>query len=108
PIRDQLVISPFQKSHLAIRSGKWVYIGAQGEGGFGGTRLGQHMFAGAAATGFTGQKNSDIVDGKIKTDAPPAQLYDLEADPQQTTNLYNQYPEVVVRLKAMLEKTMSE
>lgn len=108
PIRDQLVISPFQKSHLAIRSGKWVYIGAQGEGGFGGTRLGQHMFAGAAATGFTGQKNSDIANGKIKADAPPAQLYDLEKDPQQTTNLYNQYPEVVARLKSMLEKTMSE
>ena len=47
--------------------------------------------------------NSDIENGKIKEDALPAQLYDLEADVNQTKNLYNQYPEVVQELEALLE-----
>jgi arylsulfatase A len=106
PIRESLVISPFQKTHLTIRSGKWVYIDAQNEGGFGGTRVGQHLFAGAAAVGFTGQENSDIVDGKIRADAPPAQLYDLENDPYQTTNVYNDFPDVAGKMKALLADTM--
>ena len=42
------------------------------------------------------------MNGKIKKDAPPAQLYDLEADVNQTTNVYNQYPEVVQEMKALL------
>src|SRR5699024_6604009 len=45
PIRDHLLISPSRKSHLSIRKGKWMYIPAQGEGGFGGTEVGQHAFA---------------------------------------------------------------
>ncbi|MBT5187964.1 MAG: arylsulfatase [Kordiimonadaceae bacterium] len=108
PIRNELIISPFRKTHLTIRSGKWVYISAQDEGGFEGTRIGQHLFAGSAAVGFTGQINSDIIDGKIKEGAAPAQLYDLEKDPYQTTNVYYDNPDVVGRLKAMMEKTMAE
>ncbi len=108
PIRESLVISPFQKTHLTIRSGKWVYIGAQDEGGFGGTRIGQHMFAGAAAVGFTSQENSDIENGKIRAGAPPAQLYNLENDPYQTTNVYNHFPDVVRQMKALIEETMRD
>jgi hypothetical protein len=36
---------------------------------------------------FTGYTNSDIENGKIKKDAPPAQLYDLERDLKEMTNL---------------------
>jgi hypothetical protein len=46
--------------------------------------------------------NSDIENGEIKSDAPPAQLYDLEADVNQTKNLYNQYPEVVKQMSEAL------
>src|SRR5699024_9871418 len=45
PIRDHLVISPSRKSHISIRKGKWMYIPARGEGGFGGTKIGQHTLA---------------------------------------------------------------
>ena len=42
PIRDYLIISPASSRHLSIRKGRWMYIPAQNEGGFGGTRLGEH------------------------------------------------------------------
>jgi len=45
---------------------------------------------------------SEIESGKVKRNAPPAQLYDLEADLSQTTNLYRQHPEVVKELSALL------
>ena len=34
---------------------------------------------------------------------PPVQLYDLEADPSETTNLHAQHPDVVKRLRTRLE-----
>lgn len=108
PIRDHLVISPAFKTHLSIRKGKWMYIPAQGEGGFTETEIGQHGFAGAAAHKLTGQVNSDVENGKIKADAPPAQLYDLEADLTQKKNVYNEHPEVVAQLKALLETTINQ
>lgn len=103
-IRDHLLISPSQKSHLSIRKGKWMYIPAQGEGGFTGKRIGEHTFAGAAAHKLTEQVTSDVENGKIKKNAPPAQLYNLEADSTQKQNVYAKHPEVVSELKALLEK----
>jgi hypothetical protein len=49
-----------------------------------------------------GSVNSDIEDGKIRQDAPPAQLYDLEADVSETRNVHNEYPEVVKELSSLL------
>ena len=106
PIRDHLLISPSQRTHLSIRRGKWMYIPAQGEGGFGGTEIGEHTLAGAAATRLTGQVNSDIENGRIREDAPPAQLYDLEADLTQKQNVYDQHPDVVAELQALLDETL--
>ena len=63
---------------------------------------GTHGAGGPKSTTFVVNVNSDIVDGKIRSDAPPAQLYDLVADVNQTTNLYNQYPEVVKEMEAQL------
>ena len=48
--------------------------------------------------------NSDIVDGKIKPDAPPAQLYDLGADRNQTTNLYDDHPDLTQEMAAALKQ----
>jgi hypothetical protein len=47
--------------------------------------------------------NSDIVNGKIREDVPPAPLCDLETDVKQTTNLYHQFPEVVKEMEAILK-----
>lgn len=101
-LRDEALLAPHKWSHLALRRGKWMFIGAQGAGGFTGRKHGAHAFGGPAAISYAGQKNSDIVDGKIKEDAPPAQLYDLEIDPNQTHNLYAKHPDVVATMNNRL------
>ncbi|APY09710.1 arylsulfatase [Winogradskyella sp. J14-2] len=102
--RQELLISPSSPRHLAIRSGKWMYISNQGGGGFADKNLGDHTFGGPAAFSFTKQKNSDVQDGKIKDNAPLAQLYNLEVDPYQNKNVYDNYPNIVDNLKNMIEE----
>ena len=108
PLRSDLVLAPRQPTHLSVRRGKWMYIPARGSGGFTGTKPGMHTFAGPAAAMFTGHRNSDIENGRIKKDAPPAQLYDLEADVKQTQNLYDKYPEVRQEMAALLDSYRSK
>lgn len=103
PIRDHLVLSPHSPKHLSIRKGKWMYIGAQGGGGFTARKRGEHAFGGPAAITYAGYTNSDINNGKMKKGAPPAQLYDLEADVRQTQNLYLTHPEVVKEMRDLLD-----
>jgi len=99
PLRDHLVMAPFQKRNLAIRAGRWVYIGARGDGGFGGDR------GGPGALAFTGEVNSDVTpDGTFREDAPREQLYDLEADLSQAVNVVRRHPEVAQELKTLLER----
>ena len=102
--RELLVISPNSPKHLTIRKGDWVYVPDQDEGGFQGKEIGNHLLAGAAAQKLTKLVNSDVKDGEIREDAPPAQLYNLKDDPYQATNLHNERPEVVDELSALLEK----
>jgi len=102
PIRDHLILAPHKKTHLSLRQGKWMYIPSQGSGGFTGKNPGDHTFAGPAAATFVGSVNSDIENGRIKPGAPPAQLYDLESDPAQTTNVYAKHPAVVEELSELL------
>jgi arylsulfatase A-like enzyme len=101
-IRDHVVLAPFKSRNLGIRKGKWMYIGAQGGGGFTAAKRGAHAFGGPAAVTFTRRKNSDIENGRIKSDAPPAQLYDLEKDVSQTTNVYSKHPAIVKELSELL------
>ncbi len=101
-IRDHLIISPNWPSHLVVRKGDWVYIDAQNEGGFSGTEVGDMHLGGAAALKFTAQENSDVGEGKIRKDAPPAQLYNLSNDLSQTKNVYRENPEVVKELQGLL------
>jgi len=103
PIREELVLSPIgQKSHLTLRQGKWLYIPSRGGGGFGSKTLGSHSFGGPAAMAYCGNKNSDVKDGSFIKGAPNGQLYDLDKDVNQTTNLYLQHPEVVEQMKERL------
>ncbi len=93
PIRTQLVLAPHKEKNLTLREGRWLYIGAQGGGGFTGKKPGDHALGGPAALKHTGEKNSDIANGKLKADAPAAQLYDLEADRSQSRNIIREHPE---------------
>ena len=106
-VRKELFIAPSKGSHLSLRKGKWMYIPSQGSGGFKGTKPGGHTFAGAPAATFSGHQNSDIENGKIKENAPPAQLYDMHADIKQTQNLYDKYPEVVQSMKKQIQEFKS-
>jgi len=98
-IRTELLIAPNDLNNLALRQGKWLYINAQGGGGFAAKYEGMHDFGGPTAFPFTGERNSDIANGKLKEDAPKAQLYDLENDPYQSTNIYNQHPDIAERMR---------
>lgn len=101
-IRNELVIHPRWSTHLSVRKGKWMYISAQGHGGFTGKKIGSHSLGGASAHLLTNQVNSDVDQGKIKTDAPAVQLYNLEEDPYETQNLASKFPKVVKEMEALL------
>ncbi len=103
PLRNELLLAARSERHLSIRKGKWMYIPAQGSGGFTGSLPHQHAWGGPAAVALVGGVNSDIENGMFKEDAPPAQLYDLEADVNQTRNLFREYPEVVQEMEVLLE-----
>ena len=62
-----------------------------------------HAAGGPPAITAVGSTNSDIENGMIKKDSPTAQLYDLEADMNQTENVYNEHPEVVKEMSALLK-----
>lgn len=102
-LRDYLILAPRFGKNLAVRKGNWMYIGEQGDGGLDYNPKVYDAKGGAGAVGFSGRENSDIKNGKIKEDAPPEQLYNLETDVAQTTNLYTQYPEIVKGMEAILE-----
>jgi len=104
PLRDYVVLSPNKPTHLAVRKGKWIYIGAQGSGGFTGGP-GTHAAGGPACASYVGNVNSDIENGRIKKGAPRVQLYDLEADVNQTRNVVNDFPEVAKEMAALLAET---
>lgn len=87
-LRTEMFMTPNKQSHMALRRGKWMFIPAKSDGGFSGSKPSQHAWGGAAVTTLVGTPNSDIANGKIKAGAPPAQLFDLEADVNQTKNLY--------------------
>ena len=89
----------------ALRQGDWVYLPKQGSCGMTvqvppGPPWGQPY----AKLGLT---NSDVtVQGKIKPDAPPAQLYNLRDDLPQATNRFTAEPEIAKRLAARLDELL--
>lgn len=101
-IREELLLAPRRPEKLSLRQGKWMYIPAQGSGGFGGSKPEHHAWGGFPAVAFVGGKNSDMEKGKLKAEAPAAQLYDLKTDPNQTRNVYVDYPDVVAKMDARL------
>ena len=91
---------------FAVRQGPWLYINGQGSGGVsaGDNEFSRHrsMYHLYAETGMT---NSDIApDGSVKSDAPPEQLYNLESDAGQATNVIGKHPEKAEELRSLLEQ----
>jgi len=107
PIRDHLVLSPRSQSHIALRQGPWIYIGARGGGGFTARQIGAHALGGPAAFRLTGQVNSDIENARLRPNAPEAQLYNLDSDLSQKQNVIRQYPEKAAELSTALSKIRS-
>lgn len=77
PIREATIHHSLN-GDFSIRKGDWKYIDARGHGGF----------------------------AQIKESVPEdsVQLYNLSIDPTETTNVYNQNPDVATELKMLLEK----
>lgn len=65
---------------FSIRQGKWKYTPHLGSGG------------------FTAPKTIEPQEGEA-----PGTLYDLQADPQESNNLYLQHPDIVAELALLLE-----
>jgi len=89
PIRPYLLQQAFGGARwLSIRRGAWKYLDHQGSGG----------------------NNYDtplLKPFALKDTAPdaPGQLYDLSKDPGETTNLYQENPQIVKELKAKLDES---
>lgn len=71
--------------HFAIREGKWKLALCPGSGGW-----------------------SEPRPGKEAKDAPALQLFDLEKDLGEQTNLQDQHPEIVASLKMKLEQIVAD
>ena len=83
PVRESMVVQSVDGS-FAIREGKWKLCLCAGSGGW-----------------------SAPKPGKAEAGLPDVQLYDLKADIGETTNLHNQYPEIVEKLTKELEKIVA-
>ena len=88
PIREYLLQQTISLK-LSIRRGLWKYLDHKGSGGNDYERPGPWGMR-------------DYALAETDPDAP-GQLYDLEADPGETTNLYRTHPEIVADLKHQLE-----
>ncbi len=102
-LRTEMFMTPNKPTHMALRKGKWMFIPAKSDGGFRGSKPGDHAWGGAAVTALVDSPNSDIENGKIKKGAAPAQLYDLDADVNQTKNVYYEHPEVTQEMAAAIK-----
>lgn len=103
-MRNELLLAPSRVKGLSLREEKWMYIPTQGSAGFTGSKPEHHAWGGFQAAALAKSKNSDMKNGKLKEDAPPAQLYDLKADPNQTQNVYSDYSDIAASMDSRLSE----
>jgi len=102
--RKEMMYLGTHPAYFAIRSGDWVYL--PGQGSFGHTTDPSSPWLDLAKQGG---RNSDYdAQGRLRPNAPKEQLYDLRADPQQTTNIIREHPDVAVAMAKRLRQFMSE
>ena len=89
PVR-QYTLHQTMSLALAIRKGQWKYLDHKGSGGNNYNRRGEW-----------GMKQFALPE---KAPSAFGQLYNLETDPGETTNLYLEKPEIVAELKSKLEE----
>ena len=82
----ELVVHHSVSGHFAVRKGEWKLLLCRGSGGWSSPSE-------AAAT---------------KQKLPPVQLYNLEKDPKETTNLQSAHPEIVAQLTADLRRVIEQ
>lgn len=92
PIRPYLLTQAFGGQRtLSIRRGTWKYIDHRGSGG----------------NNYANPELKRFALPEVSPEAP-GQLYDLDSDPGETTNLYFKRPEIATELKALLDKSKAE
>lgn len=92
PLRPYLLTQAFGGARtLAIRRGPWKYLDHRHSGG-------------------NNYDRSELKPFALPDTAPeaPAQLYNLETDPGETTNLLFKNPEIAAELKALLDQSIKE
>lgn len=88
-IRPYMIQQAFGARYLSIRRGNWKYLDHTGSGG------------------NNYEKSPQLRPFILPDTAPdaPGQLYDLQADPGETRNLYHEHPAIVKELKALLAQS---
>jgi len=92
PIRPYLLTQAFAgKRTLAIRRGPWKYLDHRDSGG-------------------NNYSKGELKPFALPDTAPkaPAQLYHLDTDPGETTNLFFKHPKIAAELKALLDQSITE
>jgi arylsulfatase A-like enzyme len=85
----EILVHHSGEGEFAIRQGRWKLILWAGSGGW------SHPTK--KPSPWTYSKPDDF------TGLPPYQLYDIEADPAETTNLADKHPEIVQRLGSLMK-----
>jgi len=85
PVRD-FAIHHSLWGTFAIRKGPWKLVAGRGSGG------------------FTYPREID----PVKVGGPPGQLYNLDNDPSETKNVWNDHPDVVGALSTLLDKIQAD
>jgi arylsulfatase A len=80
PVRPSIIHHSID-GMFAIRRGKWKFIDGKGSGGW---------------------------SSKGEASDPEGQLYDIENDPAESTNLFEKHPEITKELKALLEQQKAQ
>jgi arylsulfatase A-like enzyme len=93
PVRPYLLQQTHWAQKLSIHQGGWKYMDYKGSGG----------------NNYDRERSDWSMKPYKLPDADPdapGQLYNLKDDPGETTNLYSKHPEIVAKLKAMLDATV--